>query len=227
MPGHAGFLVFKIWICSRIRHGEREVEYNRPPKGMLSMPDWLKKRTLIASCVLALGILLSFTAIPVVRAARAQSSISLDVRNADLVDVLRMLAQIEGLNVIISSEVKGTVTVQLSDVSAKDAFETLLDTAGLVKVQKGSVIGILPRGTLLRQEQQREQARRLTPGDFRTEVIKLDYAKATELAKTLASFLSPWGSIAADRRTNSLIIRDVSESAIFNPLLTSNKSRRD
>jgi type II secretory pathway component HofQ len=191
------------------------------------MPDWLKKRALIASCVLAFGILLSFTAIPVVRAARAQSSISLDVRNADLIDMLRMLAQIEGLNVIISSEVKGTVTVQLSDVSAKDAFETLLDTAGLVKVQKGSVIGILPLGSLVKQEQQREQARRLTPGDFRTEIIKLDYAKATELARTLASFLSPWGSIGADRRTNSLIIRDVSESAIFNPLVTSNNPTRD
>jgi type II secretory pathway component HofQ len=227
MPGRADFLVFKICICSRIRHGEREVEYNRPPKGMLSMPDWFKKRALIASCVLAFGILLSFTAIPAVQPAQAQSSISLDVRNADLIDMLRMLAQIEGLNVIISSEVKGTVTVQLSDVSAKDAFETLLDTAGLVKVQKGSVIGILPRSTLLRQEQQREQARRLTPGDFRTEIIKLDYAKATELARTLASFLSPWGSIAADRRTNSLIIRDVSESAIFNPLLTSNNPTRD
>jgi type II secretory pathway component HofQ len=185
------------------------------------------KKVFEFSCSIALGILLSFTATPALRPAQAQPSISIDVRNADLVDVLRMLAQIEGLNVIISSEVKGTVTVQLNDVSAKDAFETLLDTAGLTKVQKGSVIGILPRGTLLRQQQQREQAQRLMPGEFRTEVIKLDYAKATELARTLASFLSPWGSIAADRRTNSLIIRDVSESAIFNPLLTSNKSRRD
>ena len=89
-----------------------------------------------------------------------------------------MLAQIRGLNVIISLEVKGTVTVQLSDVSAKDAFEILLDTAGLAKVQKGSVIGILPRGTLLRQQQQRDQARGLTRGEFRTEVVKLEYAKA-------------------------------------------------
>jgi type II secretory pathway component HofQ len=185
------------------------------------------KKVFEVSCSIALGIILSFTVTPALRPAQAQPSISIDVRNADLVDVLRMLAQIEGLNVIISSEVKGTVTVQLNDVPAKDAFETLLDTAGLTKVQKGSVIGILPRGTLLRQQQQREQAQRLMPGEFRTEVIKLDYAKATELARTLASFLSPWGSIAADGRTNSLIIRDVSESAIFNPLLTSNKSRRD
>jgi hypothetical protein len=73
-------------------------------------------------------------------------------------------------------------------VSAKDAFETLLDSTGLAKVQKGSVIGILPRGSLLRQQQQKDQARGLTPGEFRTEVVKLEYAKAMELAGTLASF---------------------------------------
>ena len=179
----------------------------------------LNKHAFIVSCVLALGILLFFRATPAAAPSQTQSSISLDVRNADLVDVLRMLAQIGGLNVIIGLDVKGTVTVQLSDVSAKDAFEILLDTAGLAKVQKGSVIGILPRGTLLRQQQQRDQARGLTPGEFRTEVVKLEYAKAVDLARTLASFLSPRGSIAADRRTNSLIIRDVSESAIFNPFL--------
>ena len=73
-------------------------------------------------------------------------------------------------------------------MSAKDAFETLLDSTGLAKVQKGSVIGILPRGSLLRQQQQKDQARGLTPDEFRTEVVKLEYAKAMELAGTLASF---------------------------------------
>ena len=174
------------------------------------------KKIFEVSCTItALCILLFFTAAAAAAPEQAQSSISLDLRDADLVDVLRMLAQVAGLNVIISSEVKGTVTVQLSDVSAKDAFQILLDTAGLVKVQKRFVIGILPREMLLRYQQQRDQARGLAPGEFRTEVVKLDYAKAMELAKTLASLLSPWGSIAADRRTNSLIIRDVSESAIF------------
>ena len=179
----------------------------------------LNKRTFIVSCVLALGILLFFTANLAAAPEQAEPSISLNVRHADLVDVLRMLAQIGGLNVIISSEVKGTVTVQLDQVSAKDAFEILLDTAGLAKVQRGSVIGILPQGTLLRQQQQSDQARGLTPSEFRTEVVKLEYAKATELARTLASFLSSWGTIAADRRTNSLIIRDISESAIFSSFL--------
>ena len=77
----------------------------------------------------------------------------------------------------------------------------------------------MPHGTLLRQQQERAEARGLAPVEFRTEVVKLEYAKATEVARTLAPFLSPWGSMAADRRTNSLIIRDISESAIFNSFL--------
>src|ERR671918_2866059 len=69
------------------------------------------RRSLRISCsITALGILLFFTTAPAAAPAQAHSLISLDLRNADLVDVLRMLAQIGSLNVIISSEVKGTVT---------------------------------------------------------------------------------------------------------------------
>ena len=69
-----------------------------------------KKIFEISCTITALCILLFFTTAPAAAPAQAHSLISLDLRNADLVDVLRMLAQIGSLNVIISSEVKGTVT---------------------------------------------------------------------------------------------------------------------
>jgi type IV pilus assembly protein PilQ len=46
-------------------------------------------------------------------------------------------------------------------------------------------------------------------------VVPLRYAKAAELAPLLATLLSPWGTIAVDERTNSLIIRDIPESPMF------------
>lgn len=147
-------------------------------------------------------------------ALAGQQTISLDLSDADVAGTVRLLAERGGLNVVISDGVKGKVTAKLVNVPVEDALEILLRVAGLGIVRRGSVIGILPRETLLRQERQEAEAR-ARPTEFRTEIVKLQFAKATELARTLAPFLSPWGKIAADYRTNSLIIRDVPDSSVF------------
>lgn len=145
----------------------------------------------------------------------AEPQISLNLRDADLVETLRMLAERQGISLVISEEVKGTVTLQLERVPVNDAFEIVLKTAGLVRVQMGAVMGIIPQRILLKQLKEQVEARAVGGTSFRTEVVKLNYAKAIELAPVLAPLLSPWGSISADGRTNSLIIHAVPESSIF------------
>jgi type II secretory pathway component HofQ len=144
-----------------------------------------------------------------------QQRISLDLRDADLVATIRLLAEIGGLNVVINEEVKGTVTVRVEDVSVDDALEVLFRTAGLAETRKGSLIGILPRETLLKQQREEAEARARPPVSFRTEIVKLQFANAMDLARTLTPFLSRWGKIATDKRTNSLIIRDTPNSSVF------------
>jgi type II secretory pathway component HofQ len=68
---------------------------------------------------------------------------------------------------------------------------------------------------LLKQQRDEAEARALPPVSFRTEIVKLQFANAMDLARTLTPFLSRWGKIAADKRTNSLIIRDTPNSAVF------------
>lgn len=144
-----------------------------------------------------------------------QRRISLDLRDADLVETIRLLAEMGSLNVVISQEVKGTVTLRMEDVSVQDALELLLKTAGLAALRKESLIGILPREALLKRQREDAEAHAQPPVSFRTEIVRLQFAKATELARVLTPFLSRWGRIAADYRTNSLIIRDAPDSSIF------------
>lgn len=145
----------------------------------------------------------------------AQARVSLDVRDADVRETLRMLTEAAGLNVVIGPDVTGTVTLRLQDVSVDDALQIVLKITGLVQVREGTTIGILSREAWLRQ--QRQQVERHTLGMVRTHtaVVPLRYAKAAELAPLLATLLSPWGTIAVDERTNSLIIRDIAESPMF------------
>lgn len=92
-----------------------------------------------------------------------QQTISLDLKDADVVKTIQRLAEIGDLNVVISQEVKGTVTVRLFNVPVEDALEILLQTAGLTMVQKDSVIGILPLKTLLHLDKQQAEARNQGP----------------------------------------------------------------
>jgi type IV pilus assembly protein PilQ len=146
---------------------------------------------------------------------QAQARVSLSVHNADVRETLRMLTETGGLNVVIGPDVTGTVTLRLRDVPLEDASQIVLKTTGLVQVREGTTVGILSRDAWLRQQRQQVELHTLGMGPTRMAVVPLRYAKAAELAPLLATLLSPWGTIAVDERTNSLIIRDIPESPMF------------
>jgi type II secretory pathway component GspD/PulD (secretin) len=76
---------------------------------------------------------------PIVRSASAarprrlapEDHISLDVKDADIRDVLRSFGQLAGVNVAIDPEVRGSVTVRLTDVRWEDALDVILRSNGL------------------------------------------------------------------------------------------------
>lgn len=73
-----------------------------------------------------------------------QRRIDLDLRQADLQDVFRLLAQEGGLNLVLSPEVRGAVTLRLHQVKLQDAFHTLLKTHHLCAERVGEVILVRP-----------------------------------------------------------------------------------
>jgi type IV pilus assembly protein PilQ len=76
---------------------------------------------------------------PVVRSASAArprrlapgDRISLDVKDADIRDVLRSFGELAGVNVAIDPEVRGSVTVRLTYVRWEDALDVILRSNGL------------------------------------------------------------------------------------------------
>ena len=61
----------------------------------------------------------------------AAERISLDLKDADLKDVLLTFGKLSGWNIVIDPEVKGSVTVSLHDVPWEQALEVILRTNGL------------------------------------------------------------------------------------------------
>jgi type II secretory pathway component HofQ len=68
--------------------------------------------------------------------------ISLDLKDADLRDVLRTIASLERINIAIDPEVRGSVTIRLNDVRWDQALDVILRSNGLGCVIKGNVLRV-------------------------------------------------------------------------------------
>jgi len=138
--------------------------------------------------------------------------VSLDLKDADLHDVLRYFSSIGGFNVVLEPGVRGSVTVRLRDVPWTEAMELVLRANDLWFDLEDNVIWIAPRAVLLarlRAEAELADAREAAAPLF-TIVVQVSYARAEEIAQVVAqTALTSRGTVVVDSRTNRLIITDV------------------
>ncbi len=131
-------------------------------------------------------------------------AVTLDFDDADIRDVLRVMAEMSGVNIIHGPEIRGLVTIHLDQVPFNEAFETILTMQGLVAQQMGENILRILTPQALSEDRSRAV---LT---YKTFV--LNYAKAADLLSHLGSVkISPNAKATVDERTNSLIVADTPE----------------
>ncbi len=137
--------------------------------------------------------------------------IDLDLKDADIHNVLRLIGDVSRRNIVVADDVGGTVTIRLRNVPWDQALAVILQSKGLGKVEYANMIRIAPLDRLQR-EREMEIARRqmevkLAP--IETRLIPVSYASAMELQSRVTPLLSERGSVAIDERTNTIIARDV------------------
>jgi type IV pilus assembly protein PilQ len=74
--------------------------------------------------------------------AAKEQLLSLDVKDTDLRDVIRMISKGYNLNIILDHDVKGNVTLHLADVPIMEGLRKIAESNGLALVQDGSVYKI-------------------------------------------------------------------------------------
>ena len=138
--------------------------------------------------------------------------ISLDFKDAEIQNVLRVLADVSGLNIIATDDVKGKVTLHLNDVPWDQALDLVLRSNRLEKTQEGNVVRI---STVSRLKEEREALRAAQDAErelepLRVKYIRVNYAKADEtLIEKVKGVLTDRGSVTFDDRTNTIIVRDI------------------
>jgi type IV pilus secretin PilQ/predicted competence protein len=137
--------------------------------------------------------------------------LSLNLKDADIKDVLHTFQQLTGLNIAVDPQVTGAVTVDFTDIPWDQALEIILRQNGLAYVLEGNVMRV---GTAARLADEAEANRRLSDQQrlnvpLETVGFKLSYARATDVSSLLREMASPRARIIVDQRTNQLIISEI------------------
>jgi type IV pilus assembly protein PilQ len=140
--------------------------------------------------------------------------IDLDLKNADIHNVLRLLSEVGNVNIITADDVQGSVTIKMKSVPWDQALDVILTAKGLGMIRRGNLLRVAPMGVL---EKEREMAiarqkQQVELAPLETRLIPVSYAGATELSGRVKELLSPRGTASVDNRTNILVVRDVSEN---------------
>ncbi len=137
--------------------------------------------------------------------------ISIDIKDGDILDILRHIGAISGFNVVVDPEVRGTVTLHLENVPWDQVLDIILKNNGLGKEFQGNVMRIATMDKLRREEEARKLLReaQIDAAPLHTRVVYLSYADAGSMKTLLEKNLSRRGHMTVDNRTNSVIITDL------------------
>ncbi len=133
-------------------------------------------------------------------------NVTLDFREADIRNVLRILSIKSGVNIVPGPEVTGQVTIQLTDVPWEHALQVILETYGYGYDRRNNVIVVTTVENLIKR---RENAKLLAEQEpLVSKTFHLNYAKAENVVATIEKMATPRGSVNFDMRTNTVIVRD-------------------
>ena len=153
---------------------------------------------------LACFIFILFAAGSFAQSPISAQKITLDLKGIDIIDALKIISQRTGMNVVASKSVTGKVTIFLKDVDVWDAFEIILLSNDLAYDQRNDIVNVMTG----REYEAMYGERFKDKKELAT--VKLNYAKAVEVAKALTQVKTSIGRVVVDEGSNSLILMESS-----------------
>ncbi len=143
------------------------------------------------------------------------ASATLNLKNAEIANLIATVSQITGKNFVVDPRVKGNVTVvsspPMTPAGVYQAFLSVLQVHGYAAIPVGDIIKIVPEVKAKQQGGARVETgngKSLPPGDMVTKVIRVTNVPAAQLVPVLRPLVPQYGHLAAYKPTNMLIISD-------------------
>lgn len=123
--------------------------------------------------------------------------ITLNYKNGDLQNILRLIARVSGVNLVAGPDVRGSVTIELNNVHWEQALALVLSANGYTYVREGNVLRVISTD--------RAEAEPLA-----VSIIPINFAKSDEIVPIITPLLTPErGKVQSDPRVNALIVTDI------------------
>ena len=137
--------------------------------------------------------------------------ISLDLQDADLVNVMRLFAEVANLNMILAPDVRGKVTVRMVNIPWDQAMDIILKMNGLGHIREDNIVRIASITAITREAEEAARAKeaKKKAEDLITRIIPISYSTAAEIESSIKKSLSARGETVVDTRTNTLIVKDI------------------
>jgi len=136
--------------------------------------------------------------------------ISLDFQQADISNVLRLIAEVSGFNIVIGDGVKSKVTMKLVSVPWDQALDMILKMNGLGKIKQGNILWVDSLANIAKQQDEEARAKdaKTKAEELVDRVFYIRNLQAQELMTALTRYLSPRGVMQQSQGSNALIVRD-------------------
>ena len=129
--------------------------------------------------------------------------ISLDLKNIDISELLRIISLKTGKTIVPSKGINGRVTIYLNNVVFDDVLDIILLTQDLALHKKGSIYYIMTEA----------EYRKMYGEDYidprKIEMVKIAYAKPSVIFTALGQLKSDIGKIVVDETSGTIVLIDI------------------
>lgn len=143
--------------------------------------------------------------------------ISINVRDIPVPDLLNMIADTSGFNIIIDQGVAGMppLTLTLTNVPWDQALDTVMSLSKLVAQKNSNILVVKTLAVATKEREEELATSKLKEGlePLVTRIFLINYATLDDIKKIITDYVTKErGAIQVDERTNSLIVKDTVES---------------
>jgi len=114
------------------------------------------------------------------------SRVTMNFKNAELANVVRLLVSQDNLNLIMGDDIKGKVTVNLEDVALESALDAILHVNRYEWFVQDNIIIVQPMKT-----------KQVLSGELRTQMFRLNYITGSLISDAVSEVLTPRGKLKA------------------------------
>ncbi|MCX8084382.1 MAG: hypothetical protein N3C60_05610, partial [Calditerrivibrio sp.] len=143
--------------------------------------------------------------------------VSLSIKDMDIKEAIKLIYYGRGKNIIFGKEVQGKTTIFVKDVHYKTALAAIYRENNLVEIEEDNVIWVISKQRQDEMMAEKAKLQKIVEEEKKTEplfteIIPVNYYKASDFDAVVKGVLSPRGKVQVEGKSNSFVVTDTKDA---------------